>query len=151
MNKPTLTPEQAIEQVCALTSMTHEQYHNHVLTLGTSHCRKLIHQHLGVIAHGVLEVIVEDIVSELITNHRYGWWAYFQNVCYSRNKRLVEICGHLSDRTEKSFVMRIWINQLQHDRINTYPSHLGYNRMLAAVFNNLFVQKSISPQNHDTN
>lgn len=139
MNKPTLTPDQAIEQVCQLTGMTHEDYHNHVLTLGTAHCRQIVVRMLEVQPYGSFKDEIKLIVSEITTNHLYGYWAYFQNVCYIRNQRLVNICGHLDTATQRSFIHRIWINQLQHDRIISVPSHTCFTRKVAGIVRELFI------------
>lgn len=137
MNTKPLTPDQAIEQACKLAGMTHEQYHNHVLTLGTAHCRRIVADMLGF--HQSMKEVADIIVTEITTNHIYGFWAYFQNVCYLRNQRLTDICGQPD--AEKHFVLAIWINQLQHDRIKSTPSCGHFTRKVANLVKYILKQK----------
>lgn len=129
MNKITHTPQDAITLTLALTGMSAEEYHNQVLSAGEIHARTVVARYLP-----DNEELQDIVVKDLIQEHRFNFWTYFQNVVYLKNLYLIEKFGHLpsTKARQKTFMLKVWQNSLLPFRIKSNPSG-AFERILAAI------------------
>lgn len=130
MKNQAITPSQALEKVLQLTKMTPEQYHTAVLDAGTAHARDVVYRKLP---EGLSEYR-EQIIQDILTLPHFNFWAYFQNVLFLKNLRLIQSFGHLTPDmvVYPNFHATIWKNQLLPHRIFSEPS-TNFPRLVEAL------------------
>ena len=136
-----ITHQDAIDMVLILTKMTPEQYHSLFLEAGYAHAKDVIANHLP--RNPELQ---EQALITLMTDKVFNFWAYFQNVAYLKNMRLIDEFGHLPTckMEGRYFHQKIWQDQLLPHRIKSLPSS-SFNRVLSVIIKRHLTHLTPSP------
>jgi hypothetical protein len=127
--KNTYTPHEAIVLVNNLTGLTSQQYHEIFVEAGTAHAQDVIDR-LMPGNHDIKDRLLKDV----LTLRHVNFWAYFQNVVYLKNLRLIEQFGEIvpAEKHLPEFHLKVWANMLAPSRLRSYPSP-NFERIVSAL------------------
>ena len=132
MNKETITPDRAIVQVCAITGLSVDQYGELVLLSGQVYCYHLIR---SLVLVNVSERFVHKVCKELLQNNVHGFWPFWQNQVFLKNKLLITMAEELVYPTRVAEgTLR---SMLRPDRIRAEVTTSTFRRKIQALVINM--------------